>query len=115
MPTLDALIKFRCQKELELRLERIANHPSNRRKLADLLRLVMEDYATEQEQRLGLGPVPVQTPVHTRYETPPANPLVMNDAPLSSGSGPALGDVAGTLRDIEHKAGKKRSRPPTSK
>jgi hypothetical protein len=49
----DDLIKFRSTSDLVARLERIAKQ--QRRDLPDLLRLVLEDYAKEQEQELQLA------------------------------------------------------------
>jgi hypothetical protein len=51
----DALIKFRCEQSLEDRLARIASHPRVRRDVPDLLRLALEDYASAQEQALGIS------------------------------------------------------------
>lgn len=48
----DDLIKFRAPGELAARLERIAQ--ARRRKLPDLLRIVLEDYAADEEKQLGL-------------------------------------------------------------
>lgn len=51
----DALIKFRCFKELVARMMRLAER--NRRDYADMLRIAMEDYAEDQEKSLKLGPI----------------------------------------------------------
>lgn len=72
---LDALIKFRCEQSLEDRLLRIA--AKERRELANLLRIALEDYAAEQERKLGLADT-------------------MRDAPLSP-------EAAAMLQEAERK------------
>jgi hypothetical protein len=55
MPGLDAVIKFRCRKDILSRIERLAGR--HRRDLSDLLRIIVEDYAAAEEKRLGLPPM----------------------------------------------------------
>lgn len=53
----DAMIKFRCSRELTARLSRIISHPEHMRTLPNLARKVMEAFADQEEKRLKLAPI----------------------------------------------------------
>lgn len=55
MPGFDAVVTFRCHRSLTLRLARLAEKA--RRDLPNLLRLITEDYAAAEEDRLKLPPI----------------------------------------------------------
>jgi hypothetical protein len=79
MPSYDALIKFRCMKELVTRLHRLAE--KNRRSPSDFYRFIMAEYADQQEKLLKLPPM---TPAESdRYLLAAEEPVPYKTGKLS--------------------------------